>query len=160
MSKKLKLFFVISSILSIANVIFLPVHQKGGGILTENAEYNFVRVIGDAFMEEGALSLWVVQMTLCIFVPSVIMLACGITRMRFLYTVANTAGLLLWFFNISRYALENGVINLFEVEKTDISIGSWVAALIFLINALVLLCTKKKKKQEEAEEEDQEAEEH
>ena len=114
-------------------------------MLVWKAEYNFVRIIGDLLMEDGTLSLWVVHMTLGVFIPAVVMLATSFTRMRWLYSLFNTLGILVWFFNFFRYALQKGILPLFDIHTTDISIGSWLAIFFFLISALVLLCTKKKK---------------
>lgn len=145
MTKGSRIFFVIISALILSSVLFLPMYSQGQGMLVWHSEYNFARIIGDILMEEGTLSLWVVHMTLGVFVPAVVMLACAFTRMRWLYSLFNTLGILVWFFNFFRYAFEKGITPLFDVHTTDISIGSWLAIFFFLISALVLLCTKKKK---------------
>lgn len=145
MSKAAKRFYIIMSVLALTNVILAPMHSMGGGMLTDSAEYNFVRIIGDVFMVKGTLSLWVVHMTLGVFIPSVIMLASAFTRMRFIFALANTLGILVWFINFFRYLPVQGIPEIFDVFSTDIAIGSWAALLIFLITALVLICTKKKK---------------
>lgn len=147
MSKGNKIFFTIISLLLLAAVLLLPMYNKGGGILSEGAEYNFVRVIGDALMVEGTLSLWVVHMTVGVFLPSVVMLASAVTGIRWIYSVANTFGIFIWLFNFFRYAVKNGFAVLFDINKTDISIGSWLTIFLFLVSALVLLCTKKEKKE-------------
>ncbi len=145
MTKASRIFFIIISLLLLATVLFLPMLDEGGGILTKEAEYNFARVIGDLLMEEGTLSLWAVHMTLGVFLPAVVMLATAFTRMRWLYSLSNTLGILVWFFNFFRYALKESIMPLFDIHTTDISIGSWLAVFFFLISALVLLCTKKRK---------------
>ncbi len=145
MTKASRIFFIIISVLILSSVLFLPMYSQGGGILVWRSEYNFARVIGDLLMEEGTLSLWVVHMTLGVFLPAVVMLACAFTRMRWLYSLFNTLGILIWFFNFSRYAFQKGLVALFDIYTTDISIGSWLAIFFFLISALVLLCTKKRK---------------
>ncbi len=156
MSRNVRRFFIIISVLSLLNVIFLPIYSEGGPMISKASEYSFVRIVGDLFMEEGTLTLWVTQMTLCIFVPSVVMLASAFTRMRLLYVLSDLCGIVLWVFNFVRYGIENGFKIIFDINKTDISIGAWVAMLLFLINSLVILCTGKKKKEEpeEADEED------
>ncbi|MBQ4561950.1 MAG: hypothetical protein IJA55_06480 [Clostridia bacterium] len=151
MSKGSKVFFTVISLLLLASVLFLPIYDKGGGILSEGAEYNFVRVIGDSLMVEGTLSMWVVHMTLGVFLPAVIMLASAFTGIRWIYSIANTLGIFIWLFNFFRYAFKNGFTMLIDINKTDISIGSWLAGLFLLISALVLLCTKKSKKTEPEE---------
>ncbi len=145
MTKGSRIFFIIISVLILSSVLFLPMYSEGGGILIWKAEYNFARVIGDLLMEEGTLSLWVVHMTLGVFLPAVVMLACAFTRMRWLYSFANTLGILGWFFNFFRYAFKKGFLYLIDKDMTDISIGSWLAIFFFLISALVLLCATKRK---------------
>lgn len=158
MSRNIRRFYIIISVLSLLNVIFLPIYTEGGPMISKTSEYSFVRIIGDLFMEEGTLSLWVTQMTLCIFVPSVIMLATAFTRMRSLYILCDLCGVGLWIFNFARYGIENGFKTLFDVNKTDISIGAWVAILLLLINSLVILCAGKNKKEEPEDEEKEEDE--
>ena len=145
MTKGLRNFFIIISALILCSVLFLPMMAEGQGVLVWKAEYNFARVIGDLVMEPGTFSLWVVHMTLGVFLPSVVMLACAFTRMRLIYSLSNTLGILIWFFNFFRYAFQYGLIALLDIDTTDISIGSWLAIFFFLISALVLLCTKGKK---------------
>lgn len=131
----------------LCNLLFLPMYCEGGGILVWKAEYNFVRIIGDLLMAESTLSLWVTHMTIGVFIPSVIMLATSLTRMRWLYSLSNVIGILVWFFNFFRYAFRNGLVGMFDINRTDISIGSWLALLLFLISALVLLFTKPRAEQ-------------
>ena len=145
MTKGSRVFFIIISALILSSVLFLPMHSEGSGMLVWKAEYNFARIVGDILMEEGTLSLWVVHMTLGVFVPAVVMLATAFTRMRWLYSLANTLGILAWFFNFFRYAFDKGFLYLIDTDTTDISIGSWLAVFFLLISALVLLCSKKKK---------------
>lgn len=145
MTKRARVFFVTVSVLILSSVIFLPMFAEGQGMLVWRSEYNFARIVGDILMVEGTLSLWVVHMTFGVFLPAVVMLATAFTRMRWLYSLANISGILIWFFNFFRYALKKGIMPLFDIHTTDISIGSWLAILFFLISALVLLCTKKKK---------------
>ncbi len=135
----------------LCNAVFLPMHCEGGGMLIWRSEYNFARIIGDILMVEGTLDLWVVHMTLGVFLPAVVMLATAFTRMRRIYALFNILGILVWFFNFFRYALDKGLLSLFDVEHTDISIGAWVALLLFLISALVLLFTKPSRAVEEAD---------
>ncbi len=146
MTKASRIFFIIISALILSSVLFLPMHSEGEGMLVFKAEYNFARIVGDLLMEEGTLSLWVVHMTIGVFLPAVVMLATALTRMRWLYSLSNTLGIAVWFLNFFRYALKKGILPLFDIHTTDISIGSWLSVLFFLISALVLLCTKKKKK--------------
>lgn len=152
MSKKLRVFYIIISVAGLINVFFLPMFEQGGGMFPSDTEYNFARIIGDAFMKKDTLSLQVTQMTLCAFVPFVIMLASALTRMKLIYSLAGIAGLVAWFVNIIGYALKSGFASLIDVEKTDISIGSWVAVLLLLINGLVIICSKKRKISEPEEE--------
>ena len=151
MTKGSKIFFTIISLLLLASVFFLPVFDEGGGILTSKAKYNFARVIGDCLMKEGTLSLWVTHMTLGIFIPSVTMLACALTRLRVVYVLSNIAGIAVWFVNVFRLGLKNGFLALFDVHSTDVSIGSWIALLLFLISALGIIATKKKQREPEEE---------
>lgn len=151
MSKAVKRFFIITSLLALANVILAPMHSEGGGMLTDSAEYCFVRTVGDILMEQSALSLWVVQMTLGVFIPSVVMLASAITRMRSIFFFADTAGIAIWFVNFFRYLKVQSIPEIFDVFTTDVAIGSWLALFIFLINALVLICSKKSRVREKSE---------
>ena len=140
--RKGRIFFIIISILMLCNAAFLPMYCEGGGMLVFRSEYSFAHVIGDLIMVEGSYKLWVVHMTLGVFLPAVVMLATALTRMRRIYSLFNIFGILIWFFNIFRYAFEKGFTSLIEVDSTDVSIGAWVAVLLFLISALVLLFTK------------------
>lgn len=145
MTKGLRIFLITISVFILSTVLFLPMHSQGQGVLIRSSRYNFARIIGDILMEEGTLSLWVTHMTLGVFVPAVVMLASAFTRMRWLYSLFNTFGILIWFFNFFRYVLKSGIIPLLDIHTTDIAIGSWLALFFLLISALVLLCTKKKK---------------
>ncbi|MBR6513667.1 MAG: hypothetical protein IKT46_02415 [Clostridia bacterium] len=149
MTKATKRIFTVLSILLLISALFLPIYSDGGGIFTLSAKYNFARIVGDCIVKEGTLKLWVVHMTAGIFVPAAAMLACSLTGMRFYYAVFNTLGLLVWFFNFFRLAIDKGFMHLIDGEKTDIALGAWLAILFFLISSLILLSTKRKTDKEE-----------
>ena len=154
MSKTVRIILIILSVLSLANVLLAPMYDEGGGMLPSDTEYNFIKVIGVLFLEEGSLGLWVVHMTVGVFIPAVVMLASSITKIRWLFSIADTAGILVWAYNFFSYAAKHSFTEMLNIDKTDISIGSWIAILLFLISALVLLCSKKKKMEDKPEPKD------
>lgn len=145
MSKSTRPILIMLSVFALLNVVFVPIFDVWGGLFPSDVDRNFFEVIEIVFEDADDWSLWVVQLTMSIFIPSVFMFIMSLVGKRGLFITANVVGIILWFKQIIAYGMEDdGFEDLFDFEDGSISIGTWIAIAIFIISFFVALNAKKK----------------
>lgn len=136
MEQKEKQSLIVISLLSLLNVMFAPIYNTRGGLFPSNVKYNFIEVIGLIFEDSDNLEMEVVKFTLIILVPSIFMLVAALLGKDKLFSIANIVGsCFLWtriFVLFFHYAsIEDGLPYIFSFERGKISIGVWIAVVLF-----------------------------
>ena len=148
MEKKERRTLTIISILSLLNIIFMPIYNNRGGLFPSYVKYDFKEVIGLIFEDLDNLEMEIVKFTLIIFVSSVFMLVTALLGKTKGFLIACLIGkYLLWTRIIVLFLhyvqIEDGLPYIFDFERGKISIGVWIAAVLFSIASYV---SKKYKK--------------
>jgi len=145
MSKSTRPILIMLSVFALLNVMFVPIFDVWGGLFPSDVDRSFFDVIEIVFEDADDWSLWVVQLTMSIFVPTIFMFIMSLIGNRGLFITSNVIGIVLWFKQIIDYGMEDdGFEDLFDFEDGSISIGTWIAIGIFIISFFVALNSKKK----------------
>lgn len=146
MRKEFKVTLVVLSALALLNVLFVPIFDVWGGLFPSDVECNFAGVIEEIFEDSDAWRHWVVILTTSIFVPTLIMFFMSFTGKKWLFLSANVVGIILWFKQIIDYGMEDdGFEDLLDFEDGCVSIGTWIAIILYIICFFVAVASKKKK---------------
>ena len=145
MNKSTRPILIMLSVFALLNVMFVPIFDVWGGLFPSDVDRSFIDVIEIVFEDADDWSLWVVQLTMSIFVPTIFMFIMSLIGNRGLFITSNVIGIVLWFKQIIDYGMEDdGFEDLFDFEDGSISIGTWIAIGIFIISFFVALNSKKK----------------
>lgn len=145
MSKSIRLVLITLSIFSILNVMFVPLFDVWGGLFPSSPDDNFFEVVEMLFKDaDHNWSLWVVQITVSIFVPCIFMLIFSLLGKRKLFIASTVIGILLWLRIIIQFISQNGASEVFDFDDGCISIGTWVAIIFFIVSFFVAISSKKK----------------
>lgn len=136
MEEKERQSLIVISLLSLLNVMFVPIYNTGGGLFPSYVKYDFIEVIGLIFEDSDNLEMEVVKFTLIILVPSIFMLVAALDGKDKVFFIANIVGnCLLWIRILvlfSHYVpKEGGFQYIFDFETGKISIGVWIAVVLF-----------------------------
>ncbi len=145
MNKSVRLVLITLSVFALLNAMFVPIFDVWGGLFPSDVDDKFFEVIEMIFKDGGdAWDYWVVQFTITIFVPSLMMFVASLSgRKRFFVTV-NIIGILLWIMQIIHYVIDNGLEDdPFDFEDGNVSIGTWIAIVIFVISLIIALSSRK-----------------
>lgn len=145
MNKSVRLVLITLSVFALLNAMFVPIFDVWGGLFPSDVDDNFFEVIEMIFKDGGdAWDYWVVQFTITIFVPSLMMFVASLSgRKRFFVTV-NIIGILMWILQIILYVIDNGLEDdPFDFEDGNVSIGTWIALVIFVISLIIALSSRK-----------------
>lgn len=136
---------IILSVVALLNVMFVPIFDVWGGLFPSDVEYNFADVIEDIFKDSDAWRHWAVIITMSIFIPTLIMFFISLTGKKGLFITANVIGIVIWFKQIIDYGMEdNGFERLFDLDDCSISIGTWIAIILYIICFVIAISSKKK----------------
>lgn len=141
MSSSGKSFLIVFSLLALLNVIFVPIHDVWGGLFPDNVNYNFADVM--ELVSEGETDMWVVQLTLSIFVPTLFMFLVSFSGHRGLFLTTTIIGMLVWFKQIVDYCNQFDIETLMDFEDGNVSIGTWLAFGLYLVCFFGALGSKK-----------------
>ncbi len=145
MSKSTKTTLTVLSIFALLNVLFVPIFDVWGGLFPSDVEYNFADVIEDIFEDPDAWRHWVVVLTMSIFIPTLIMFIMSLTGKKGLFITANAIGIGIWLKQIIDYGMEDdGFEDLLDFEDGCVSIGTWIAIILYLICFIVAISSKRK----------------
>lgn len=140
MKRENRIILIIISALSLMNVIFVPVFDVWGGLLPRHVDSNFFDVVDMIFNYKDSWSYWVVLITVSIFIPCIFMLVMSLLGKKKLYVVFNIAGIVLWIGLIIGFGIEDdGFDEIFDFDDGSISIGVWIAIILFVVSLFVAL---------------------
>lgn len=136
--------YIVFSVLAIVNILFMPVFEVWGGLFPSDRELYFLDVITIFF--EGyywyspseSWNMWIVQLTTFILLPSIAMLVGAIINNRKVFGASALAGVILEGRILINYIIQEGIESLLDIEDCSISIGSWIAILLF---SLAFICS-------------------
>lgn len=136
---------IVLSVVALLNVIVVPVFDVWGGLFAKNAtKFTFFHVIESITEDPNNWNLWVVQITLSIFLPSLFMLIFSLVGARKLFITSTIVGIVLWFRIIIQFISQKGASYVFDFDDCSISIGTWVAIILFVISLIISLVSKGK----------------
>lgn len=148
MNKRIQPVLVITSVFALLNVMIMPIFETWSGLFPEDREFMFLDVI-EAFFKGyyyyrswTAWEMWVVQLTVFIFFPSLIMLFSALFKNRILFIISSLSGIILEGKVLIDYAIQNDLDELFDFDDGNISIGTWIALSVFIFAFIVTLCNK------------------
>ena len=139
MNKETKKWLIIISVFALLNVMFMPIFDAFGGFLPDDARVNFFDVIDMIREDSDAWDLWVVQFTMCIFIPSVLMLIMALVESKQGFMLSCAAGMLWCTGEIIAYIDQYAEIyedfgDIFELIGDHICIGTWIGFAIFAVS--------------------------
>lgn len=144
MSKSARTALIILSAFALLNVMFVPIFDVWGGLFPSDVEYKFFDVLKMIFKDGDAWGMWVVRFTISFFVPSLLMFVASLSGKKGFFVTVNIIGILLWIRQIIEYVIDNGLEDdPFDFKDGNISIGTWVAIIIFVISLIIALSGKK-----------------
>lgn len=142
---KIQIALIILSVFAMINVLFVPMYDVWGGLYGSGDVDNFIDVID--YISRGKNSLWVVQITMHIFVPTAFMLFFSFVYVKGLFISSTIVGIIAWFRIILDYVNQYGEKELFKTSYGNVCIGTWVAIAFFVVNLILGLCDLGRKKQ-------------
>lgn len=146
MQKRISLTLLVLSVLAMVNVVFVPLFDVWGGLFPSNPDDNFFEVVEMLIKDaDHNWHLWVVEITVSIFIPCVFMLIFALTGSRKLCAASAGIGILSWLGIMIHYIKENEMSDVFDLDDSSISIGTWIAILLFVVTLIVSLHSGHKK---------------
>ncbi len=143
MSKKKRLSLIVISLLGLLDVMFLPVFSVFGGLFPGEVQVPFLEVFDLIFNEQGAFELWVVRFTAAILISFFMLLIAALFSGKLTFIITDALCIVLITVQIIQYSAQTKEIhNLFDFEKTSLSVGTWVA-ILFYISAIFIVLYKK-----------------
>lgn len=133
----------ILSILCILNVIFIPTFEVWGGLFPDETEYSFFSVISSVFSDSDALGEFGVLFKLLLFIPSIIMLISSFFKSKTAHIVSSGIGVFSTIYLLIKFVLQSEISALFDFSEGNISIGTWIAFILFIISFLISLFSEK-----------------
>ncbi len=140
MDAKTKQKLIILSVLSLLNVMFVPIWDTWGGLIPNHVDNDFFDVV-EVVLEYGLSAIETsmgVQLTMYIFIPSVFMLFFALLSNKGFFLTSNIVGIAGWFKSIIDLGMSSDLYgDIFDFEDGSISIGSWFAIAIFLTSFII-----------------------
>lgn len=143
MCKKSQIVLIILSLILILNVMFVPIFDVWGGLFPSEVEDNFFDVIHKVFYNDSAFRYWSVRITISIFIPCVFMLISSIIGNKSFSILTAFLGIAGSLYTVIGYGLEKGFESSYDADSGNISIGSWIAIIIFVISFIAAITAKK-----------------
>ncbi len=141
---------IILSVLSLLNILFVPIFDVWGGLFPSSPEYSFFDVVEMIFEDSDAWHYWSVILTVSVFIPVVLMLIASIMENRTFILISSGLGIFLWLKNMGSYMkqigdLEDIFMDLFDFDDGNICIGWYVAIALFVAVFIVSMKNKNSK---------------
>ncbi len=147
-----KITMILLSTAALLNVMFMPIFELFGGILPENPRDNLFTVIELLLDDFNNWDYWVVQFTVLIFIPTLFMFIFSLIGSKGLCVASSSVGLFLLVYKMIDYvAYCEDIEYLLNFDDTCVSIGTWIALLIFFVGFIVSLCSVRKINQNPAQ---------
>lgn len=134
---------IITAVLALANIFFVPVFHVWGGLFPSEPNISFLDVVEAIFEEKDAFHFWPVIITVVIFVPSLLMLLTSFADSHIPYEIVSFLGLAGVALNVLSYIDQCGTDAAFDFKYSSISIGTWTALFLFGVAFVVSLNSKK-----------------
>ena len=146
MSKKRRLILIAISLVGLLDVMFLPVFSVFGGLFPGTVQVPFFEVFDLIFNEQGAFELWVVRFTVAILISFLLLLISALFTGKFTFIITNALCIVLLSVQIIQYSSQTKEIHsLFDFEKTSLSVGTWLAMLLYFAAMFIVLYKKRAK---------------
>jgi len=130
---------LIISLLSLLNVIFLPLYSAGNGVFPNEMRSTFLEVVTGKY----EIYDWPVALTVLIFLPSMLMTVLSIIKAQITTKLTGLVGLILMVGALLKYVDEFSLDALFSLENGNLSIGLWIAFLLFIVMLFIPIDKKR-----------------
>lgn len=135
--------YIILSILSLVNIMLVPSFDIWEGLIPSDYENTFFDAIGDIFTDSDAIHYWSVIIVLSVLIPSILMVISAVLDNKVLYSMSSALGIILWFRTAISYIRQYDIGDFFDFDDGSLSIGFWIALIIFIIAFIVGIMSKK-----------------
>lgn len=143
--KNSRLAYMITAILSLFNVLFLPIYAVPEWAMAQTGTalgfYNAVQIL---FYMQNPLEYWIVALTMAIFVPSLALFITALIGKQIPYLIAALGGVTLWAVVTWNYVQQFGFAKLFVLDGSGIGIGFWCAIVLLMLATVFALRRKNK----------------
>ena len=130
---------LIISLLALLNVIFLPLFSEGNGVFPSEMHSTFLDVVTG----KHEIDSWPVALTVLIFLPSMLMTVLSILKAQITTKVTGLVGLILMVGALLKYVDTFSLDALFSLENGNLSIGLWIAFLLFIVMLFIPIDKKR-----------------
>ncbi|MCD7726730.1 MAG: zinc ribbon domain-containing protein [Ruminococcus sp.] len=139
--------YLIMAALALFDILFLPIFDVWGGLFP--SEYNnFSDVMHYIANSSDAFDYRVVIYTVCLFIPSVLLVIAAAVNNRPFFMTSSIIGIAAWLYICIEFSNDMGIDEFFDFgEYGCISIGTWLALPIFVASIILSICLKTKKKE-------------
>lgn len=137
--------YILLSVLSLLNIMFIPVFDVWGGVFPGDIDYDFFYAINAFFMDKDSWYEWVVEFSLAIFIPSLLMLIASFFNSKTGFAITSLLGFISELKVLGSFASQNELYEIIPSDDCSISIGAWTALAIFIISFIVALTSNKNK---------------
>lgn len=132
--KNSRLAYMITAILSLFNVLFLPIYAVPERVMAQTGTalgfYNAVQML---LYMPNPLEYWIVSMTLAIFVPGIALFITALIGRQIPYLISALGGVTLWALVTWNYVQQFGLSDLFVLDGNGIGIGFWCAIVLLML---------------------------
>lgn len=137
-----KVKYIVLSVLSLLNIILVPSFDTWEGLIPSDYENTFFSAIKDIIADSDAIHYWSVIIVFSVFVPSVLLLVSAVLDKKVLYSLSSALGIILWFRTAISYIRQYDIGDFFDFDDGSLSIGFWIALIIFIIAFIVGIMSK------------------
>lgn len=138
--KNIKLIMV--SVLSILNILFLPIFDVWGGFFPSNPDGNFLYVVESFFTDSDSWDEWIVILTLSLFVAAVLILVSSLIGKKTFSIIATIIGIAVWIIDFSTYVSQNETYDWIPSDDCNICVGFWIAIILFVVSFVLAVNQK------------------
>lgn len=135
--------YITLSILSLLNIVFVPTFDIWSGLFPSDYENTFFGAIRDLFTDSDAIYYWSVVIVLSVFLPCLLMIISAVLDNKVFYSVSSGLGIILWFRTAVSYIKQYGIADFFDFDDGSLSIGFWIALILFVIAFTIGITSKK-----------------
>ena len=129
--------YLITSVLAMFNVLFLPVYRAPEWAMAETGTtLGFYNAAYMLFHYVNPLDYWNVSFMLAIFLPCVALFVSAMIGRQIPFLISSLVGITLWAVIVWMYAHQYGFQSLFALNSGGIGVGVWIA-LALLLAAMV-----------------------
>ncbi len=142
-SKASYTLLIILSICILLTVMFIPMFDVWGGLFPDGVEVTFGDVVSNLFYGTD-FGMWAEIFSWSAFVPAVVLLISALAKGKVMSILASLSGSGLLIFNLLRFISQCEAESVFDFDDCSVSIGFWIALLLFIICFFYSIRIKKK----------------